>query len=59
MDWILRYGNPDMVLIAWPTTCRFEWPEEYRKHHSADFGFTKYKTERLIKIGILPNYKVI
>ena len=43
MDWILRYGNPDLVLIAWPTTCRFEWPEEYRKHHSADFGFTKYK----------------
>ena len=43
MDWILRYGNPDIVLIAWPTTCRFEWPEEYRKHHSSDFGFVKYK----------------
>lgn len=43
ISWILKNGNPDMVLIGWPTVFRYEIPTEIRKAHEEYFGLTRYK----------------
>ena len=43
MQWIMKHGNPDMVLIGWPYHNRFEYPLSYREYFSTEhFGLTKY-----------------
>lgn len=49
INWILKNGNPDMVLIGWPNAFRFEFPSEKRwlsktyKHRQVPYdGLTRY-----------------
>lgn len=43
IDWIIQHGNPDLVIILWPSTFRFEFPENYDNFYNNPFGLTKYK----------------
>ena len=42
ISWILKNGNPDMVLIGWPSAFRFEVPSQKRIARKYD-GLTRYK----------------